>query len=297
MKSITLLSLAVLLLISMGLSGQQIPDTSQFFDISTPRYKQGKGPVVYIDGGHQNFHTLDGRYRAFGNILEADGYRVKSQSKPIDRSTLKGCDIYVISNALHPSNENAWVLPNPSAFTKEEIEAMEKWVRNGGSLFLIADHMPCAGAATELARAFHFEFLNCFAMDLRKRAAALFTKATGSLGASVITAHVDSIVSFTGSAFAIPGNATSILRLDDEFRVMMPKVAWEFNDSTPSLPGDGLHQLAHRKHGKGRIVVSGEAAMFSAQLAGPQRRPMGLNNPIAKNNIHLLRAIMDWLAE
>lgn len=55
--------------------------------------------------------------------------------------------------------------------------------------------------------------------------------------------------------------------------------------------------FAYRTFGRGRVVVSGEAAMFSAQLAGPQQFPMGLNNPAAVQNIKLLRQIMAWLGE
>lgn len=56
-------------------------------------------------------------------------------------------------------------------------------------------------------------------------------------------------------------------------------------------------QLAYRDYGAGKVAVSGEAAMFSAQLAGPQRRPVGLNMPEARQNIALLRQLMAWLGE
>jgi hypothetical protein len=43
------------------------------------------------------------------------------------------------------------------------------------------------------------------------------------------------------------------------------------------------------------LAVFGEAAMFSAQLAGPQKRPMGMNVPRAKQNCQLLLNVMHWL--
>ena len=46
----------------------------------------------------------------------------------------------------------------------DEIKAVKKWVNDGGSLFLIADHMPCAGAAKDLAAEFGFEFTNGFVL-------------------------------------------------------------------------------------------------------------------------------------
>ena len=50
------------------------------------------------------------------------------------------------------------------------------------------------------------------------------------------------------------------------------------------------------KAGKGRVAIFGEAAMFSAQLAGPQKRPMGMNDPVAKQNPQFLLNIMHWLS-
>jgi hypothetical protein len=36
--------------------------------------------------------------------------------------------------------------------------------------------------------------------------------------------------------------------------------------------------------------------MFSAQLAGPHAKPVGLNQPGMRGNIQLLRNIMSWLS-
>lgn len=69
----------------------------------------------------------------------------------------------MISNPLHERNIRDWSLPTPSAFTKEEIAALKNWVERGGSLLLIADHMPFPGAAGDLAKAFEVEFSNGYA--------------------------------------------------------------------------------------------------------------------------------------
>jgi hypothetical protein len=49
------------------------------------------------------------------------------------------------------------------------------------------------------------------------------------------------------------------------------------------------------KVGRGRIAVFGEAAMFSAQLAGSENEPMGMNAPEAMQNHQLLLNVMHWL--
>ena len=36
--------------------------------------------------------------------------------------------------------------------------------------------------------------------------------------------------------------------------------------------------------------------MFSAQLTGPDKTPMGINAPVASQNPHRLLVVMEWLA-
>jgi hypothetical protein len=76
---------------------------------------------------------------------------------------------------------------------------------------------------------------------------------------------------------------------------LLPTVAWEFSDATPRVSGAHLLQGAAVEHGSGRLAVFGEAAMFSAQLAGPDRRPMGMNRPDAAQNYQLVLNVLHWL--
>ncbi len=68
------------------------------------------------------------------------------------------------------------------------------------------------------------------------------------------------------------------------------------NADTPRVPIKGWHQGVVMNVGKGRVAIFGEAAMFSAQLAGPQKRPMGMNAPVAKQNLQFLLNVMHWLS-
>ena len=76
----------------------------------------------------------------------------------------------------------------------------------------------------------------------------------------------------------------------------MTTVAGQITDETPRIPVKGWYQGAVMRFGKGRVAVFGEAAMFSAQLAGPNRSPMGMNAPIAKQNPQFLLNILHWLS-
>jgi hypothetical protein len=48
-------------------------------------------------------------------------------------------------------------------------------------------------------------------------------------------------------------------------------------------------------YGKGRLVIFGEAAMFTAQLAGPNQTKIGINSDFADENYKLLLNIIHWL--
>jgi hypothetical protein len=49
------------------------------------------------------------------------------------------------------------------------------------------------------------------------------------------------------------------------------------------------------RYGKGRLVLFGEAAMFTAQLAGPSQAQVGMNSEYAEENYKLLLNIIHWL--
>ncbi len=293
--------LCFLLLLSSNLFSQQVSDTTYNPPIPDPAYSAGKGPVVFIDEGHNNFHTKDGRYKPFSNLLVRDGYTVKEYPGMFEAGRLSEGKILVISNALNEINIQNWYLPTPSAFTQSEIEQVKTWVHEGGSLFLIADHMPMAGAASELAAAFGFEFSNGFVLHPVSGGTAHFNIKEKTLAENTITLgrneweKVTQVVSFTGQGFRIPDEAASILTFGENHENYLPDTAWVINEKTPRSNIKGWSQGAYRTFGKGRVVVSGEAAMFTAQLAGPQSIRVGMNQSEAVQNHQLLLNIIHWL--
>ena len=163
MGKLTLLTVIVLLAATDLVPAQQAPDLKYRPPLPRPAYEAGKGPRVAIDEAHHNFHTADGRYKPFAELLRRDGYRAEGLGKPLSADSLKAMDVLVIANPLHERNIVDWSLPTPSAFTQDEIAALHTWVEMGGALFLIADHMPFPGAAKDLAEAFGVEFSNGYA--------------------------------------------------------------------------------------------------------------------------------------
>ena len=47
--------------------------------------------------------------------------------------------------------------------------------------------------------------------------------------------------------------------------------------------------------GKGRLFMASEAAMFTAQLAGREKRKMGMNAPEASQNKTFVLNVIHWL--
>ena len=282
--------------ISLSGISQQVADTLYNPAVVNPVYARGKGTLIMLDDAHANFHTLNGRFRAFATVLENDGYVMQASSETFTPAQLSKGKILVIANALHPSNLQQWNLPTPSAFTDVEIEAVNNWVNNGGSLFLIADHMPFPGAAEKLAASFGFKFYNGFAM--KKGGQDIFTPGNGLIVNTLTKGRNDketitSLQTFTGQAFEIPVDARPIVVFNSKYTVKLPQTAWDFKKDTPAISGEGLVQGGYMNYGKGRIVVFGEAAMFTAQLQGKNK--VGMNQKSAAQNAQFLLNTIHWL--
>ena len=124
MKKILLILSIILLVIFNSIYSQQLADTKYNPTVNNPAYEQNKGPVIFIDEGHNNFHTLSGRYQAFGKLLQKDGYLLKPFSnKFIEKEFAKG-KILVFSNALNKRNIEDWSLPLPLRSLKKKLKQL-----------------------------------------------------------------------------------------------------------------------------------------------------------------------------
>lgn len=282
----------------------QLGDIEYMPVVSAPAYPPDQGPVVLVDAAHGNFHTIDGRYGAFARLLEADGCVVRSAEAPATRNLLDQADVYVISNAIKGGEEAEWVLPAVSAFTSDEISVIRGWVEDGGSLLLIADHMPMPGATADLAAAFGFVFYNGFAYEkVTRRGLFTMSRADGTLADHPITRgrsaseRIESVMTFTGQAFRAPDEAAPLFIMPPGVEVLLPSVAWEFSERTPRVSADGLLQGAALRVGKGRIAVFGEAAMFTAQrgVENGEVSLFGMNHPEARDNEQFVLNVIHWL--
>ncbi len=283
----------------------QITDETFQARAAVPAYEFGEGPTVLVDAGHNNFHTAEGRYRPFAELLRSDGYVVRSLAAKVSAEALDQGKIFVVANALSERNVDVWSLPNYPAFTPGEVAVVEQWVSEGGSLLLIADHMPMPAATAGLASAFGVRFENGYA--IRKgfespRPPIVFDRENGQLVDHPITngrldrERIDSVATFTGQAFQAEGDFSPLLVFGPATEMLFPETPAVFTEATRRINIEGWYQGLALEHGKGRVAVFGEAAMFSAQTLGPDRRPMGMNSPVAKQNAQFALNLLHWLS-
>ena len=266
-----------------------------------PAYQPARGPLVLVDEGHGNASTLDGSYWAFGRALTDDGYRVRVLRAPFTVDELSPARILVIVNALNREALGRSAASPLPAFTEDEIASVASWVAQGGSLLLIADHRPFAGAAADLAATMGFTFLDGFA-DAESGGEDVFSRDSGAIPASVIadgrhrSERVTQVQTFVGQAISVPSDAMPVLVFGRGYRLWPSLETWRARRPADGISVSGCVQLAARHHGDGRVVVAGDSAIFTAQLEhGLSWRRIGMNAPRARDNHRLLLNVVHWL--
>ena len=289
---------AFLLLACITVAGQQIADPEFDTSVENPAYKKD-GPRVMFDEAHHNFHTTEGRYKPFVDLMLNDGYRVIRNRQSFSKARLETYKILVIANALG-AEEDDDAGADDSAFNNDEITAVHDWVKNGGSLLLIADHAPFGGAAAALANKFGVDMSKGYTFDPENSVAGsptqlIFSRENKLLGNHPITEgrneneRIKLVRSFTGQSLKGPEGSAGILNLAN---TAFDRPTYAAETSTPAA---GRTQVVAFKFGKGRVLVQGEAAMLSAQIAGADNHPMGMNVPGNDNRQYALN-LMHWLS-
>jgi hypothetical protein len=293
---------ACLALVALGATlavGQQVPDPTFDAKVARPAFTK-KHPRVLFDEAHNNFHTAGGRYKAFADLIRSDGYTVTPGTEKFTKESLRGYEVLVISNALGAPDLDSPAANSP-AFTEAECDAVRDWVRGGGALLLIADHFPIGGATQNLARRFGVEMSNAYTGDPAHLDKALnnilFSRENGLLLEHPITRgrraeeRINRVVTFTGQSLKGTSDSFAFLKFADTAIDQLPP------DGKKTLPAAGRSQGLALKFGKGRVVVMGEAAMLTAQLAGPEKVKFGGLNQTTIDNRQLALNIMHWLSK
>jgi hypothetical protein len=274
--------LAVLAFVAVAVSarGQQVGDPSFDTRVAHPDFVR-RHPRVLFDEAHHNVHRTTTTYKAFADLLTHDGCRVAANDRPFTAALLAHADILVIAGALGAESADD-PHAKDAAFTPSEVAAVRDWVRGGGALLLLTDHEPVASAEAELTRAFGVEPSRTVVEDRANHFANFYptnilaTRKNGLLLEHAITSGVRRVVIFGGQSLRFPRGAKILVGVHD-------------------APGSG--QAGALRFGRGRVVVTGDMGMLSAQLFTENgvTNPWGMNVP-GIDNRELVLGIVRWLA-
>ncbi len=282
---------------------RQIADPEAVTGVRQPVHPPDAGPRVLFDEAHANVHRLDGRYRPFGEVLRSDGYRVEVNTEPFDSQAF--AERLGETRVLVSVNATA---AEPVAYRPAEIEVITTWVEEGGRLLLALDHAPF-NAGRALAGAFGYDVSDAWVrtmgpcprpeFECGSGEHVFFTVETGTLasdhpvvrGRPGLGEAVDHVVTFIGAAL-IP--RTRPLPETDTPILVLPPRTLLMSDSRPRRNAGGQPQGVALIRGRGRVYLSGEAALFTAQiheLGGP----IGFNAPGGDQNRQFLLNVLHWL--
>jgi S1-C subfamily serine protease len=301
MMRVARLSFAIALLMSVptGATAQQFADPQFDSTVARPAFTD-RHPVILFDEAHNNFHTAGGRYKPFADLMKSDGFTITPGQKKLSSGSLKGCAILVVANA-----QGAPQMRSPdaakSAFEEAECDAVYDWIRAGGSLLLIADHHPWGASSERLAKRLGVDMGKSTTLDPANSETGLpaqlnFSRVNELLGNHAILSgrdgseRIDRVLTFAGQSLKGPAGSVALLKF-------APSAADQAGPAMPGRTGSALGRAQGLAFtlGRGRVVVLGEAAMLSAQIAGRMGAPMGMNVPGTDNRQFALNA-MHWLA-
>ncbi len=276
---------------ALGLGGQRA-DPSFDVTVARPAFTTWH-PTAAIDEAHDNFHTAVGRYKPFADLMANDGFLIARNTKAFNSKTLERYQVLVIANATAAGARGRTGAAG-SAFTEDECSAIQRWVWDGGALLLITDHEPYGSASQALAQRFGVVMNTSGTTDPdnedAKNGGLIFTRESQLVVDHPITngrdpsERINRVETFYGQALIGPVGSTAFLRFADTAT---------YESTNGMLSAAGWAQGVALGYGAGRVVVMGEAAELSAQLAGLE--PMGMNAPGIDNRLMALN-IMRWLS-
>ena len=251
---------------------QPIPDPSFDPFIADPTYRTAH-PRVVVDENHFNYHTITGRYRPFAALIRSDGYAVVAGTEKFSRAFLSRVDVLVIANARGGETPPQAAA---DAFTAAECDAVAEWVKAGGRMLLIADHEPFGQSARTLALRFSVRMGLGHVFDRERslidQTFISYTPDHGLVRDHPITRgrntneQIRHVLTFDGQSLQAPPGAVALLTLGPEAR--------ESDNAQQLEAGAGRPVGGHAQgialiHGQGRVIIMGEAAIFSAQVYRP----------------------------
>ena len=273
MQNSKLGSLTVILVFSWIMTATncsaQTQENDPAFDskILQPAY-QTSHPRVLIDAAHNNvFSTSTNRIDPLVQLWRNDGMIVGTNRDRFTEETLHNADMLAILTANGVSNPNS----AQPAFTETEIEAVYAWVVQGGTMLFCLDHYPFGESGRKLAERFGVQLFTGYVEDAQTSDKALgdnmtpvYSRSNAGLADHFITRgrnaeeHLQKVAVFGGESLKGPEDSSVLFRVS----------ATAINSDDRGHPGEGLGtaQALALMPGKGRVVITADCTMWTAQL-------------------------------
>jgi hypothetical protein len=260
-----LLFMSVLVSTAATVQAQQRNDPSFDVRVLTPAHAT-RHPSVLIDAAHMNvFSTTTDRVLPLTQLLRADGFEIDIGHGPFTAKNLANAEVLVILTATGKTTQE------DPAFTPEEIEAVYQWVDHGGSILFCLDHFPFAQSGRQMAERFGIRVSFGYVADSITSdrwhddvLSPVYSRTNRGLRDHPITVgrtaaeRVEKVEVFGGQSITGP-KGSSIL-----FRVA--RTAFNGDDSGRPAEGLGNAQALAMTPGKGRLVLTADCSMWTAQL-------------------------------
>jgi len=241
-------------------------DTNVNLEVEDPTFEINDGPLIMFDSTHKNFFIQSHLIKPLVDLLINDGYRVSFLDKEFSNSSLSQASVLVVITALPFDFATENSAADKNTFSENELDELQNWVTDGGSLLAFSEHAPFDQAINPLLRKFDIESSIGTTVDTINYESKYGPGMIKFENKNLNTNHpivngkykVEKLVSFGGSAL-LGSKYENILKLDES--------SFNVKHSTGIGPeGKGNSQGLAGMYGSGKIAAFGDSNGFTAMV-------------------------------
>jgi hypothetical protein len=241
-------------------------DTNVNLKVNDPSFEINDGPLIMFDSTHKNFFIQSHLIKPLVDLLLNDGYRVSFLDKEFSKSSLSQANVLVVITALPFDFATENSAADKNTFSENELNELQNWVTNGGSLLAFSEHAPFDQAINPLLRKFEIESSVGTTIDTINYESKYGPGMIKFENKNLNTNHpivngkykVEKLISFGGSALS-GSKYENILKLDEN--------SFNIKHSTGIGPeGKGNSQGLAGIYGSGKIAAFGDSNGFTAMV-------------------------------
>ena len=241
-------------------------DTNVNLEVEDPTFEINDGPLIMFDSTHKNFFIQSHLIKPLVDLLLNDGYRVSFLDKEFSKSSLSQAKVLVVITALPFDFATENSAADKNTFSENELDELQNWVTDGGSLLAFSEHAPFDQAINPLLRKFDIESSIGTTVDTINYESKYGPGMIKFENKNLNTNHpivngkykVEKLVSFGGSAL-LGSKYENILKLDES--------SFNVKHSTGIGPeGKGNSQGLAGMYGSGKVAAFGDSNGFTAMV-------------------------------